>query len=156
MTCYTHDSNMVSPHYVCAGDPSYNPSDWRTYCTHCSYMVSPRYVYVDDDSNDPYDWMIYNTHGRNTCAPHLLQVPVHSEYSAKREEITRKVLLWREMSLTPKYSMRLKGNAWGGGGERESVCVCVCVCERKKVQLQFHYVTILEVKGVWLIMDKKR
>jgi hypothetical protein len=110
--------------------------------THYRNMAASHYVWADVSSDNTSYWMIYYIYRRNTAAPRNVLVPVHSEHSAKRDEIIWKILLWREISLKSKYNIRLSGYAWVGVGGRYTVCVRVCVCEWMKVQLQFHYVTI--------------
>jgi hypothetical protein len=146
MTYYTHYSHMVAPHYVWADVPSYNPSDSKDYWAHCSKMASPHYVYVDVSWEQSSDWMIYYTHSRQMSTRHQVQIPVHSVYSAKREEITWKILLRWEMSLKSKYSMRLSGKAWVGDGEVESVRVWLCA---------YHYVYVSKWKAFYNFIMKQ-
>jgi hypothetical protein len=129
MTYYTRRSKMAAPQYVCADGPSDDTAYWMTYYTRHRKMAAPWYVCPDVTSNHTFEWRIYYRHDRNMAASHHLLVEVHSELSAKREEIAWEILTW-------KTQVQWMGNgAWeigsGVGGEEcerlgERVRASVC------------------------------
>jgi hypothetical protein len=58
-------------------------------------MAAHHYVcvlvsYIDEPLDYTVECMVYHNHHKKIAAPHCMQAVVHSEYSAKREEITQK------------------------------------------------------------------